>query len=56
MRVTRKTRKLLADIKKMCTGRVVCLQRCPFWDKDLGCRLNHPHCWCIDDWKEYKEE
>ena len=55
MRVTCKTRKLLADIKKMCAGRRSC-ERCPLWDKDLHCRLDGPCAWCIDDWEEYKNE
>lgn len=55
MRVTNKTRKLLADIKKMCINREVC-KTCPFWDKVLQCRLHYPYGWRIDDWKEYKEE
>lgn len=55
MRVTSKTRKLLADIKKMCAGRKTC-ERCPLWDKDLHCRLDGPCAWCIDDWEEYKNE
>lgn len=54
MRVTRKTRKLLADIKKMCWGREDC-KGCPFWDKVLECRLCNPCRWCIDDWEEYKQ-
>lgn len=55
MRVTRKTRKLLADIKKMCNERDDCT-RCPLWDKALGCRFDVPASWMIDDWEEYKNE
>lgn len=55
MRVTRKTRKLLADIKKMCLGRADC-KSCPFWDNVLECRLCNPWNWCIDDWEEYKND
>lgn len=54
MRVTSKTRKLLADIKKMCLGRADC-KSCPFWDNVLECRLCNPWNWCIDDLEEYKE-
>lgn len=55
MRVTHKTRKLLADIQKMCIDRGMC-KTCPFWDKLLDCRLNYPYGWTIADWDEYKEE
>ena len=56
MRVTSKTRKRLADIRKMCIGRVRC-DDCPFWDNELKCRLiYHPYEWLIEDWKECKEE
>ena len=54
MRVTRKARKLLADIKKMCNDRDC--GRCTFYDKELKCRLGLPFAWMIDDWKEYKDE
>lgn len=54
MRVTTKTRKLLADVKKMCMGRGLC-NHCPFWDDDLQCRIGYPVQWYIDDWTEYKE-
>ena len=55
MRVTRKTRKLMADIKKMCNNRDKCA-RCPFHDKELHCRLRLPFNWLIDDLEEYKNE
>lgn len=54
MRVTSKTRKLLADIKKMCADKRCAV--CPFWDNVLECRLNLPYCWSIDDWEEYKDD
>lgn len=55
MRVTRKTRKLLSGIKKMCEGKTLC-DGCPFWDNVLDCRLYMPYSWAIDDWEEYKDE
>lgn len=55
MRVTSKTRKLLADIKKMCFEKEDCT-KCPFWDKLLECRFYAPSSWLIDDWEEYKDE
>lgn len=54
MKVTSKTRKLLADVKKKCKARR-CVG-CPFWDNMLECRLNYPYRWSIDDWEEYKNE